>query len=80
MTMTDEIKGILLEHFNKYPEMQVQDMIKLIYQNEFAGGHLIDDEQESLKRLQAEMENLENSGLNEEKPLFEDIGNGLVRL
>ncbi|NLM09405.1 MAG: hypothetical protein GX213_01215 [Clostridiaceae bacterium] len=76
----NEIREILLQHFNKYPKMQVQDMIKLIYQNEFAGGHLINNEAESLKRLQAEAESIKNSSFSKDIPLFEDIGNGLVRL
>lgn len=78
--MVDEIKDILLNHFNKYPKMNLQDMIKLIYQNEFAGGHLIENELGSLNRLQAEMESIKKSGLHINSPFFEDIGNGLVRL
>lgn len=77
--MTDEIKQILVKHYSKYPEMKVQDMIKLIYQNEFAGGHLIKNESESMKRLQDEIAEISESGA-AGKPLFEDIGNGLVRL
>ena len=34
---TAELKKILFEHYKRYPCMQVQDMVKLIYQNEFAG-------------------------------------------
>lgn len=39
--------------------MQIQDMVKLIYQNEFAGGHMIENEEESLKRLNEECRHIE---------------------
>ena len=42
--------------------MQLQDMVKLIYQNEFAGGHMIADEKESLKRLEDEFEAIKKTG------------------
>lgn len=79
--MNSRIKALLLEHFTNYPKMKIQDMVKLIYQNEFAGGHFIRDEAESLKRLKAEIEGLKTGNSNKsDSVLFEDIGNGLVRL
>lgn len=71
-----DIKDILLIHFKKYPKMQIQDMVKLIYQNEFAGGHMIKDENASLEYLKEEL----NSSLSSAANIFEDIGNGLLRL
>lgn len=50
------MREILLEHWRKYPEMEIQDLVKLVYQSEFGGGHLIQDEDESLRRLKAEYE------------------------
>ncbi len=73
------MKDLLLEHLIKYPYMEVQDLVKLIYQNEFAGGHMILDEKSSLKRLQTERETLKEVS-SFEMDLFEDIGNGLYRL
>ncbi|MDI6706307.1 MAG: hypothetical protein QME73_08635 [Bacillota bacterium] len=58
-------------------------MVKLIYQNEFAGGHLIANEINSLKRLQEECRTLRQRSEDREIPpgsVFEDIGNGLCRL
>jgi uridine kinase len=82
--MVDEktIKDILLRHHARYPEMRIEDMVKLIYQNEFAGGHMIEDEEESLRRIREEM------GCHEDcqakagayADIFEDIGNGLCRI
>ena len=54
----DDFKNILLEHYMKHPKMQIQDMVKLIYQNEFGGGHFISDEKESLQRLTSELTNI----------------------
>ncbi len=72
-----QLKEILLLHSKMYPKMQAQDVIKLLYQNEFGGGHLIADENLSLLRLKNE---LENTPTNPALPLFVPIGNGLVRV
>ncbi len=69
---------MLLQHFNKYPQMQILDMIKLIYQNEFGSGHLITDEKESLKFIKEE-----TSLLQKKNHIFdpiEPIGNNHYRL
>jgi len=80
---------ILLKHYNLYPEMQIQDVVKLIYQNEFGGGHLIRNKSDSLKRLQEEYNSLtikdieiihDSELLLGESKLFLDIGNNLFRL
>ena len=44
--MTDsmfELERILRQHADSYPLLQPTDAVKLIYQNEFGGGHLIRD-------------------------------------
>ncbi|MGI6706222.1 MAG: uridine kinase family protein [Clostridia bacterium] len=77
------MRRILLEHYKRYPKMQIQDMVKLIYQNEFAGGHFITHEKESLTFLQQEFHSLEDSlpdGEETADTAFEEIGNGLCRL
>ena len=33
------MKEILLAHLKQYPQMQLQDVVKLLYQSEFGGGH-----------------------------------------
>ena len=66
----------MLKQFDMYPKMQIQDMVKLIYQNEFGGGHYISSEAESLARLQREYKALRVTCAE----TFEDIGNGLCRL
>lgn len=82
------LEKILAEHFKRYPCMQIQDMVKLIYQNEFAGGHMINNRDESLKRLRDELAEIRNdaaemgdrTGTVPASKLFEDIGNGYCRL
>ena len=48
------MKEILLEHFHRYPQMQLQDAVKLLYQSEFGGGHMITSPEKSLKSLEDE--------------------------
>jgi len=77
----NDLKNLLLKQYQLYPKMQLQDMVKLIYQNEFAGGHMIPDENESLKRLKDEFYSLKKQGSDIISTLaFENIGNGLCRL
>ena len=37
----EELRAILIAHAKRYPLIQPTDAVKLIYQNEFGGGHLI---------------------------------------
>ena len=73
----EELKQILQKHATRYPLMQPVDAVKLIYQNEFGGGHLIKDEAACLNYLRREYESVEKDST---MPLYEDIGNGIVRV
>ena len=73
----EELEQILREHAKRYPLMQPCDAVKLIYQNEFGGGHLIRDEQACLNYLRREYADLEKDPT---APLYEDIGNGIIRV
>ena len=78
--MTDsmfELENILRTHARRYPLMQPTDAVKLIYQNEFGGGHLIRDEESCLRYLRAEYASAEKDP---HAPLYEPIGNGIVRV
>jgi hypothetical protein len=68
---------ILQQHLAKYPEMQIQDMLKLLYQREFAGGHIIKDANSSFQYLISELNEIEPDNNYE---LFEDIGKDYVRV
>lgn len=77
--MSDELSEVVRAHRLRYPEMEAQDLIKLIYQNEFGVGHLIEDEDVAFARLKDEW--LEVTDLEGESiALFDPIGNGLCRL
>ena len=71
-----ELLQILRVHAKKYPLMQPRDVIKLVYQNEFGGGHLIRDERECFLRIRDELSQLQP----QELPFYEEIGNGMVRV
>ncbi|WP_249299610.1 uridine kinase family protein [Feifania hominis] len=75
--MTGPLLPVLRAHAKSHPEMRVQDAVKLVYQNEFGGGHLITDERASLERLQAEMA---ATPLRSGAALTEPVGGGRVRL
>ena len=68
---------ILLTHAARYPLMEPTDAVKLLYQNEFGGGHLIRDEESCLNYLRREYESVIQSP---DAPLMEDIGNGMFRI
>ena len=72
-----ELEQILLAHRKRYPQMQPSDAVKLIYQNEFGGGHLIRDEEACLRYLRQEYAQVKKT---ENTPLYEDIGNGMIRV
>lgn len=73
----EELKTILLAHARRYPQMQPTDAVKLIYQNEFGGGHMISDEAACLAYLRREFA---ATPPNPHTPRTESIGNGLVRV
>lgn len=72
----EDFKDLLLFHFDKYPEMRPQDCIKLLYQNEFGGGHLIQDEDASFQFLLEVMKQEDSI----ETELLTPIGNQQYRL
>lgn len=73
----DHLASVLRCHAGRYPLMQPADAVKLIYQNEFGGGHLIRDEQQCLQYLRQEYSRTPQlpSAL-----LAESIGNGMFRI
>lgn len=75
-----ELRGVLRQQYALYPEMQLIDVIKLIYQSEFAGGHMISDEAAALQRLEDEWTLVQRQGVQAESPVFEELGDGLCRL
>ena len=69
------LEKILRRHAALHPAMMPCDAVKLVYQNEFGGGHLVADPAGSLERLRQE--------LHSAAPVpfaAEPIGNGIVRV
>lgn len=81
-------REILLNQYKLRTNMTIQDMVKLIFQSEFGGGHLISNEDESLGFLKYEINGIIKGSNDEDKvflddesiDLFEYIGNKLYRL
>lgn len=72
-----DLEQILLAHASRYPAMELADAVKLVYQNEFGGGHLIRDVDAARARLYREYELVQKDP---RMPLCEDIGSGIVRV
>lgn len=72
-----ELEAILRAHAEKYPKMEPTDAVKLIYQNEFGGGHLIRDEEACLRYLRREYE---ATAQDPQAEFAEEIGNGICRV
>ena len=70
------MREVLNFHLKKYPKMQLQDMVKLIYQSEFGGGHMIADQAESLERIKKEYA----GGGWENDSLVDPAGLGMCRI
>ena len=73
----ETLAHILAAHAERYPLMEPTDAVKLIYQNEFGGGHLVRDVDSCLNYLRREYESVIQSP---DAPLMEDIGNSMYRV
>lgn len=73
----NELSEILRAHSVRYPLMTPCDAVKLVYQNEFGGGHLVENEKASLSYLLSEYD---SARFRKNAPVSEDIGGGYARL
>ena len=75
---SDDLLNLILEHQNKYPKMEVQDVYKLLYQSVFGVKHLLKDTAMSHLYLIEEFNSVESKN----EPLFENISlkNDVVRV
>ena len=72
-----ELERVLILHAARYPQMEPTDAVKLIYQNEFGGGHLVRDPEAFRRYLHREYEQTPHDPLMDES---ESIGNSLIRV
>ena len=68
------MKEIINDHLKKYPQMQIQDAVKLLFQSEFGPGHLLRNTDYARKLLMEEIELTK-----EDEPRVEVISNQYVR-
>lgn len=72
----EQLSSLLQEHYVNFPEMEVQDAVKFLYQYHMGPGHLISDEQAALARLKEEWDSVTPAP---HTPLYHPLGNGLCR-
>lgn len=75
--MEKELKRILDNHISKYPQMTPQDVVKLVFQGEYGGGHLLSDYDRCLAWIKKEYSETKQSNTCD---FYEDIGFGFVRV
>lgn len=75
--MKKELARVLDLHVARYPRLTEQDLVKLVYQSEFGGGHILTDMDRCLAWIEREYAETKQSGT---EPLYEDIGFGFFRL
>lgn len=75
--MLNDLHTVLIQHLLRYPKMQPCDAVKLVFQNEFGGGHLIGNKEQSLEYLKKEYAAVQKI---KDAALIEDIGNHMFRL
>lgn len=73
----EPLNQIIINHYIKYPKMELTDYFKLIYQHVNGGNHLLKDFELAKKYLLDEYQSIDKNGNQE---LFEDIGNNLIRI
>jgi len=80
----NELYDIIKKHAQMYPKMEPVDAVKLVFQNVFGPGHMIDDEEEARHRLRAEFNKYRVSKKSEDKrpelPEVIYVGNGFMRV
>lgn len=76
------MRELILEQMDRYPGMEPQDMVKLLYQSEFGSGHMIKDEKESARRLKEEWKEVRQNAWVPDAgiPAIEPIGGGYCRV
>jgi uridine kinase len=70
---------IIIRSYLRYPKSTIQDLLKLVYQASFGGGHMIDDSTKSLAFLQEESKHLQTQK-NPDELLYEYISHDTVRI
>ncbi|NLJ65349.1 MAG: hypothetical protein GX337_08175 [Christensenellaceae bacterium] len=75
-----DIRTFCLEQYKRYPLLEVQDLVKALYQAEFGCGHLITNPKEGLERLKMELETCRMPVSGDMPPLVEPLGDTFCRV
>ncbi len=59
--LREKTSSILLDHFKKYPLLDIQDIFKFLYQSTFGCEHMVTSETEAEKRICDEFKNVTNN-------------------
>ena len=70
--------GLIEEHLEKYPLMQIEDKIKLLMQSIMGPGHLVNDKEKILCRLNREYNEIKD--IIYPYNMIEEIGNDFARV
>lgn len=73
-----DIQTFCLEHCARYPALEIQDLVKALYQSEFGCGHLVSDPQKGLAWLTAELRTCRQPET--PPPLVEPLGESFCRV
>ncbi|MDD6570972.1 MAG: hypothetical protein PUF12_01165 [Thermoflexaceae bacterium] len=83
MILLNDLKYIIERNVERYPKMQPQDVVKLVYQHVFGNGHMVSDRQTSLDFMKKEYETVKFAHAGEDwskVPFTEDVGNWYTRV
>ena len=77
MESKEAVRVFLLEYIKKQPQLELTDLIKLLYQSAFGCGHFAPDEARVLEYLEIEMETMR---ADRNAPLDENVLGGYARV
>jgi hypothetical protein len=74
-----KIRNVLIEHYNRYPLMQLPDVYKLVHQASMGSGHAVNNRETALRWLEQEIASL---GAGPDDPLLDPISpdGGILRI
>ncbi len=73
----DTLLLLIYEHIRRYPKIEIQDVVKLLYQQQLGTGHAVPSFNAAFESINKEREGLSSLTA---RPLFESIGNNRYRL
>ena len=73
----NEVRELIKFNVERYPLMEINDVIKLLYQRSFGCGHIIKNKEKAKSFL---LEEFNETISDDSIPLVEEIGNGFIRV